>query len=69
MWDDGARSCWKRSAIADRSCSDFPSRNGQQHMVDPLVDVLRWAPAQLKEDLQVALAAVASNPAATKPLG
>ena len=26
-------------------------------------------PAQLKEDLQVALAAVASNPAATKPLG
>ena len=29
---------------------------------------LRWAPPQLKEDLQVALAAVASNPAATKLL-
>lgn len=28
--------------------------------------VLQWAPQQLKEDLQVALAAVASNPAATK---
>ena len=30
--------------------------------------VLRWAPPPLKEDLQVALAAVASNPAATKLL-
>lgn len=30
---------------------------------------VRWAPAELKEDLQVALAAVASNPAATKPPG
>jgi len=46
----------------------FPAEMGDP-LVDPLVDILRWAPAQLKEDLQVALAAVASNPAATKPLG